>query len=386
MKFRSLVLSVALVLIGCLSMVLADSGIPQRSDIDIEDRWNLADIYPTLEAWEKDYAAVESGLQEFKSYRGTLKKSGANIHNCLKLDDEVSIKIDNIYVYAGLKKDEDTRISENQGLMDRAAALLTKYSEATAFIVPELQTIPEKKIYKFIAKTPGLEIYRHFFDNLIRQRSHTLSSQEDEILAMAGDLFRASRKIHEAITVADMVFPMVEDEDGNEIRLTRGRYSLMLLSQNPDVRRRAFLARTEAFDKVKNTNAATFDANLKKDRFLARVRKYNSTLEMALETDNVPIEVFDNLLGSAYNNVDALNRYMEMRRNVLGLEEIHLYDTSVPIVEDVDLKIPYEEAVETLLKAFEPMGEEYVEKAREGFNLRWIDVYETEGKSTGAYS
>jgi len=367
-------------------MVLADSGIPQRSDIDIEDRWNLADIYPTLEAWEKDYAAVESGLQEFKSYRGTLKKSGANIHNCLKLDDEVSIKIDNIYVYAGLKKDEDTRISENQGLMDRAAALLTKYSEATAFIVPELQTIPEKKIYKFIAKTPGLEIYRHFFDNLIRQRSHTLSSQEDEILAMAGDLFRASRKIHEAITVADMVFPMVEDEDGNEIRLTRGRYSLMLLSQNPDVRRRAFLARTEAFDKVKNTNAATFDANLKKDRFLARVRKYNSTLEMALETDNVPIEVFDNLLGSAYNNVDALNRYMEMRRNVLGLEEIHLYDTSVPIVEDVDLKIPYEEAVETLLKAFEPMGEEYVEKAREGFNLRWIDVYETEGKSTGAYS
>ncbi|MBC8403337.1 MAG: oligoendopeptidase F, partial [Candidatus Marinimicrobia bacterium] len=362
MKSR-IILSGILVL-ACFSFLFAESDIPQRSEIKIQYQWNLQDIYPTVDAWENDFKAVESGLADFAGFKGNLRKSGSNILKCLKLDSEISIKLDNLYVYAGLLKDEDTRISENQALNDRARGLLVKYGEATAFILPELQTIPEKKIKKFITKTPGLEVYRFFFDNLIRQREHTLSSEEEELLAMAGDLFRGPQKIHEALTTTDMIFPMVKDEDGSEIRLTRGRYSKLLLSRDPEIRRGAFLGRTEAFDKVKNTNAAVFDTYLKKDLFISRARNYNSTLEMALDADNVPVEVFDNLLNTGYDNVGVLNRYMELRRKVMGMDEIHLYDTAVPIVEDVSQDVAYDDAVAILIKAFEPMGEEYVEMVK----------------------
>ncbi|MCK5331477.1 MAG: oligoendopeptidase F, partial [Candidatus Marinimicrobia bacterium] len=228
MKSR-IILSGILVLV-CFSFLFAESDIPQRSEIKIQYQWNLQDIYPSVDAWENDFQTVESGLSEFSEFKGKLKKSGTAILKCLELDSKLSLKLDNLYVYAGLLKDEDTRISENQALNDRARGLLVKYGEATSFILPELQTIPEKKLKKYIDKTPGLEVYRFFFDNLIRQREHTLSSEEEELLAMAGDLFRGPQKIHEALTTTDMVFPMVKDEDGSEIRLTRGRYSKLLLS------------------------------------------------------------------------------------------------------------------------------------------------------------
>ncbi|MBC8403412.1 MAG: oligoendopeptidase F [Candidatus Marinimicrobia bacterium] len=383
---KSRIILSGILILACFTFLFAESDIPQRSDIEVQYQWNLQDIFPSVDAWENDFKTVESGLSEFSEFKGKLKKSGTAILKCLELDSKLSLKLDNLYVYAGLLKDEDTRISENQALNDRARGLYVKYGEATSFILPELQTIPEKKLYKFIVKTPGLEVYRFFFDNLIRQREHTLSSEEEELLAMAGDLFRGPRKIHEALTTTDMVFPMVKDEDGSEIRLTRGRYSKLLLSRDSEIRRGAFLGRTEAFDKVKNTNAAVFDTYLKKDLFISRARKYNSTLEMSLDADNVPVGVFNNLLNTAYDNVDALNRYMELRRKVMGLDEIHLYDTAVPIVEDVSLDVAYDNAVTTLIKAFEPMGEEYVEMVKKGFSSRWVDVYETEAKRGGAYS
>ncbi len=386
MKSRSLIISVLFMLLLGMPLLAQDSGIPQRSDMDPKYLWNLDSLYPSVEAWEKDFQYIEANLDNFEQCRGKLGKSGTTILKCLEMDSEISMKIDNLYVYSGLLKDQDTRVSESMALDDRAKSLLVKYGEVTAFIVPELQTIPENKIKKFITKTPGLEVYEFFFDNLLRQREHTLTTREEELLAMAGDVFAGPRKIHGQLTNADMVFPMVKDEDGNEIRLTRGRYSKLLMSRDPDVRRGAFLARTEAFDQVKNTNAAIFDTYLKKDLFITRARKYNSTLEMALDADNVPVEVFDNLLNSAYANVEPLHRYMELRKKVLGLDEIHLYDTAVPIVEDVSLEVPYDEAVAILLKAFEPMGAEYLAVVQEGFASNWVDVYETEGKRGGAYS
>ena len=366
--------------------LFAQSDIPQRSNIDDEYKWNLEDIYPSIEAWEADYNLVESNLNKFDEYRGNLGKSGKIILKCFRLDEELSKTIDNLYVYSNLKKDSDTRDSDSQGLADRAGALYTKYGEAVAFIEPELQKISEKKINSFISKTKGLEEYSHYFDNLLRQREHTLSEKEEELLAMGGELYRSPYKIFEALTETDLVFPMVVNEEGDSVRLTRGRYSLMLLSKGPDVRRRAFLARTEAFDKIKNTNAAVLSSSLKKDLFLSRARKYNSTIEMALEADNVPIEVYDNLLNTVYSHVGSINKYMELRKKVLGLDEIHLYDTAVPIVEDVDVKVTYDEAKIILEKAFEPLGEEYVGMIKKALSSRWIDVYETEGKSAGAYS
>ncbi len=366
--------------------LFAQSDIPQRSDIEEEYKWNLTDIYPTIEDWEKDYQFIDSNLGKFDAFRGKLGKSGETIYKCFSLDEKILKLLENLYVYAYLNKDSDTRVSEFQGLADRAASLNIKYSEVVSFVEPELQNISEKKLKKFISKTDGLKKYTHYFNDLIRQREHTLSSEQEELLAMAGELYRSPYKIFEALTEADLVFPMVVNEEGDSVRLTRGRYYLMLLSTDPEVRRRAFLARTEAFDKIKNTNAAVLSSSLKKDLFLARARKYNSTIEMALEADNVPIEVYDNLLNTVYNHVGSINKYMELRKKVLGLDEIHLYDTAVPIVEDVDVKVPYDEAKVILEKAFQPLGEEYVNMIKKALNSRWIDVYETEGKATGAYS
>ncbi len=379
--------SIIIIISILLSIPLfAQSDIPQRSDIDLEYKWNLEDIYPSMETWGKDYKFVEDNLDKFANFRGKLDKSGKTILECFQLDEKISKILENLYVYAYLNKDSDTRVSKFQALADRAASLNIKYSEAVAYIEPELQKISEKKLNKFISKTDGLRDYKHYFDDLIRQREHTLSSVEEELLAMAGELYRSPSKIFEALTETDLVFPMVVDENGDSIRLTRGRYQLMLLSNDQDVRRRAFLARTKAFDKIKNTNAAVLGSSLKKDLFLARARKYNSTIEMALEADNVPVEVYDNLLSAVYNHVGTLNKYYELRKKVLGLDEIHLYDTSVPIVEDVDVKVSYEEAKEILGKAFQPLGDEYVSMIKKALNSRWIDVYETEGKATGAYS
>lgn len=386
MKSKYFVIITIIISILLAVPLFAQSDIPQRSDIEEEYKWNLTDIYPTIEDWEKDFQFIDSNLEKFDAFRGKLGKSGETIYRCFSLDEKISKLLENLYVYAYLNKDSDTRVSEFQGLADRAASLNIKYSEAVSFVEPELQNISEKKLKKFISKTDGLKEYTHYFNDLIRQREHTLSSEQEELLAMAGELYRSPYKIFEALTEADLVFPMVVNEEGDSVRLTRGRYSLMLLSTDPQVRRRAFLARTEAFDKIKNTNAAVLGASLKKDLFLARARKYNSTIEMALEADNVPIEVYDNLLNTVYNHVGSITKYMELRKKVLGLDEIHLYDTAVPIVEDVDVKVPYDEAKAILEKAFQPLGEEYVNMIKKVLNSRWIDVFETEGKATGAYS
>ncbi len=380
----------SILLLLTVSMLLvfptfAQLDVPQRADIDAEYKWNLEDIYSSQDQWEAEYQLVESKLEEFAQFKGKLK-SGKAILNCFSIDEQVSQMLEDLYVYAYLNKDSDTRVSEFQALADRAAALNIKYGEAVAFIEPELQEISENRLRRFIKSTPGLEVYQQYFNNLIRQREHTLTPELEELLAMGGELYRSPLKIFEALTETDLVFPMVENEEGEMVRLTRGRYYLMLLSTDPEVRRRAFLARTEAFDKIKNTNAAVFSSSLKKDHFLSRARKYNSTLEMALDADNVPLEVYDNLINTVYNHVGSLNRYMELRKKVLNLDEIHLYDTAVPIVEDVDVKVPYEEAKETLLKAFQPFGDDYVNTAKTALNSRWIDVYETEAKATGAYS
>ena len=386
MKSKYFAITIIIISILLAVPLFAQSDIPQRGDIDDEYKWNLEDIYPSIENWEEDYKFVESNLDKFNNYRGQLGKSGKTIIEYFRFDEEISKVLDNLYVYTSLNKDSDTRVSEAQGLIDRASALYTKYGEAVAFVEPELQKISEKKIKRFISKTNGLEEYSHYFDNLIRQREHILSEKEEELLAMAGELYRSPYKIYEALTTTDLVFPMVMNAEGDSIRLTRGRYSLMLLSEDPEVRKRAFLARTEAFEKIKNTNAAVMNSSLKKDLFLARAKKYSSTIEKALGEDNVPIEVYDNLLNTVYNHVGSLNKYMELRKNVLGLDEIHLYDTAVPIVEDIDIKVTYEEAKSNLVEAFKPLGQEYVNLTKKALNSRWVDVFETEGKRSGAYS
>ena len=386
MKSKHIAILIIIVLILNVVPVFAQSDIPQREDIDTEYKWNLEDIYTSIDAWEADYDFIVNNLAKFNYYNGRLGKSGKEILNYFKLNEETSIAFWNLYVYSHLQKDSDTRDSEFQALADRAGALYTKYGEATAFVEPELQKLSEKQIKKFISKTKGLEIYQHYFDNLVRQRAHTLSEKEENLLAMAGDLYQGPQSIYNSLTMTDLVFPKIINDEGDSVRLTRGRYALFLLSKDRELRKRAFLARNKAYEQIINTNAKVFDSSLKKDLFLTRARNYNSTLERTLSYDNIPVDVYDNLIKTVFDHAGSLNRYMELRKKVLGLDEIHLYDTSVPIVEDVDVKVPYEEAKNILAKAFAPLGEEYVSTIKKALNSRWIDVYETEGKTAGAYS
>ena len=386
MKLKYFTITIVIITILFAIPLFAQSDIPQRGDIDDEYKWNLKDIYPSIENWEEDYKFVENNLGKFKLYEGKLGKSGKNILECFKLNEKLSMSLENLFVFAYLNKDSDTRVSEFQGLADRAGALSTKFDEVVAFIEPELQNISDKKIKKFVSKTKGLEVYKHYFNDLVRQRSHILSEKEEGILAKAGELYRSPQGIYNSLTMTDLVFPKIVNEEGDSVRLTHGRYALFLLSKDPDLRKRAFLARNKAYEKVINTNAKIFDSSLKKDLFLTKVRNYNSTLERSLSYDNIPVEVYDNLIKSVFNHAVSLNRYMELRKKVLGLDEIHIYDTAVPIVEDVDVMVPYEEAKGILLEAFKPLGEEYVSIIKDALNSRWIDVYETEGKRTGAYS
>ena len=271
-------------------------------------------------------------------------------------------------------------------MTDRISSLYSQYAQKTSFVAPELRNIPETKLSRFINSTKGLEVYKHYFDNFLRQKKYILSTREEELLAMSGNVFRNFSRIREALTTADIQFPKVKDDEGNEIELSYSRYRKLLLSKDPEVRKGAFEGMYSTYEKFNNTSAATYDGSVKKDVFYSKARGYNSSLGMALSNDNIPIEVYDNLIETTHKYLKPLQHYMELRKEVLGIDSLHLYDTSVPIVKDSDKKYSFDEARKIVLNALKPLGDEYVKDATEALNYRWIDVYETKGRRTGAYS
>ncbi len=346
----------------------------------------MQDIYDSADAWEADFEYVKSHIADLKKFKGTLEKSGKNILTCFKEQEKLERKLDKLQIYAYLQKDEDTRISENLALTDKISSLYSQYAQITSFVAPELRNIPEEKLSKYINSTDGLKIYKQYFDDFLRQKKHILSTREEELLAMSGNVFRNFSKIREALTTADIQFPTVKDEDGNEMELSYSRYRKLLLSKDEKVRRGAFEGMYSTYEKFKNTSAATYDGSVKKDIFFARARGYNSAIEMSLSNDNIPIEVYDNLIETTHRYLKPLQKYLELRKKVLGIDSLHLYDTSIPIVEESDAKFPIDKATDLIIQSLEPLGKEYVEDAKKALNSRWIDVYETKGKRSGAYS
>ncbi|MDA3871034.1 MAG: oligoendopeptidase F [Candidatus Marinimicrobia bacterium] len=360
--------------------------VPTRSDIETQYKWNLQDIYSSADEWESDFEYVKSHISDIEQFKGTLRKSGKNIVNCFKAQEKLERKLDQLQIFAYLQKDEDTRISENLALTDRISSLYSQYAQKASFVAPELRNIPEAKLNKFISSTKELNIYEHYFDDFLRQKQYILSTREEELLAMAGNVFRNFSRIREALTTADIQFPMVKDDKGNEIELSYSRYRKLLLSKDPKIRKGAFEGMYSTYEKFNNTSAATYDGSVKKDMFYSKARGYNSSLGMSLSNDNIPVEVYDNLIETTHKYLKPLQHYMELRKKVLGIDSLHLYDTSVPIVEDSDKKYPFDEARELVLSALKPLGKEYVKDAKKALNSRWIDVYETKGKRSGAYS
>lgn len=359
--------------------------VEKRAEIPEQYRWDLADIFSSDEDFESAFKKVEALLPRFAALRGTLGKSGGALLAALKLRDDLSTELDRVVLYAGLSHHQDMSATEPQGRWDRAQSLGTKASEAMSWFVPEVLTLSPETVESWMDKDAALAVYRHHVADIHRQRKHYLSPREEELLAMAGDVTAAPGNVYGLFTNTNLDFPKIKDEKGEEIQLSSAKYYNMIYSKDRRVRRDAFIGLHETYQAKANTLAALLSAHVKQHIFYSKARGYASSREAALDGPNIPLSVYDNLVATVGRNVSKLHRYVALRKKLMGLEEIHQYDLYVPMIEAPEEIIPYDEAVPTILKALAPLGSDYVGTLRRAFESRWIDVYETPNKRSGAY-
>lgn len=356
-----------------------------RSKIEEKFKWQIEKMYESKEAVEKDIQQVKELISKTKEYKGKLGDSWENLYEALNVSEKVSQILQNLYVYTHMKQHEDTRINENQALATKTDMLSTELSMATSYLVPELLSINDEKLKEFL-KNEKLNFYKKHIEDILREKPHTLNEREEEILAATADLSGIAENVYEMLSFADLEFPEIEDQEGNKVKLTQSNYSLFLKSKNPKVRKEAFEATYLVYGKYKNTFASTLYGGIKSEIFYAKIRKYESALQSSLFQDDISVDVYNNLISAVDENLDALNKYINLRKKFLGLNELHMYDLYVPLTDKYDMKITYEEAQEIILKALSPLGDEYLSLIKRAFDERWIDVYENEGKQGGAYS
>lgn len=360
--------------------------LPTRSEVPLEDTWKLEDIFPSDQDWEREFQEVKQLIPSMSSYQGKLGDSAEVLFEALQAQDQLLERIGKLYTYAHMRYDQDTTNSFYQGLDDRIKNLYTQAASTLAFIVPEILSIDEQKVKGFLNEKEELKLYEHSLEELNLQRPHVLSAEQEALLAEASEVMSASSNTFGMLNNADIQFPSIKDEDGNEVEVTHGRYIRFLESANQRVRKDAFQAVYDTYGKFKNTFASTLSGQVKKDNFNARVRKYSSARHAALASDNIPESVYENLVQTVNENLHLLHRYVKLRKKVLKLDKIHIYDLYTPLVKDVKMDIPYEEAKELILKGLAPLGEDYQNVLKEGFTNRWVDIHENKGKRSGAYS
>ncbi|MCL6547736.1 MAG: oligoendopeptidase F [Alicyclobacillus sp.] len=343
-------------------------------------------MYASDADWERDAEQVRQWTAELAGYQGRVGESAGTLLDVLRLQDRIGEKLHRLVAYARMRRDEDNANPVYQALTDRAINLAVEVRSRTAFFEPELMSLPEERIWGYLDENADLRLYRFYLSELLRQKPHILSASEEQLLAQFGEVLSAPSQIFTMFNNADMRFPTIVDEDGNEVELTHGRYIRFLESRDRRVRQAAFDALYQTYGKHRNTLAAVYGASVKKDVMYARVRRFESARQQALDADNVPLSVYDNLIEAVHEALPALHKYLRLRKRVLGLQELHMYDLYTPIVPDVDIRVPYEESVRTVQAAIRPLGDEYVRAASEGLASGWVDVYETRGKTSGAYS
>ena len=363
-----------------------NKAIPVRSDVNPQYTWALEDVYPSDDAWKQAFAAAQAFPERIAAYRGRLSESAQTLLEFFHLGEEISVAFDSLYGYAQRKSDEDTTVSQYQGMSSQAMSLMVAVDAASSFETPELLAIPDDTLEQFYRELPELELYRTILNNIRRRREHILSDAEEKLLASAGEMSQSPDTIYSMFADADLKFPPAIDSDGNEHELTHGSYIPLMHSQDRALRKSAFQSLYSVYGQFRNTAAAILTSQVKQLQFHATARKYPSTLAASLDHTNVPVDVYTNLIQAVHDNMQPMYRYVALRKKLLGVDELHMYDLYTPIVADADAKIPYEEAKETILKALAPMGEDYLNILREGFDNRWIDVYENVGKCSGAYS
>ena len=365
---------------------MTDRKLNTREEADARYKWAIEDLYKDDEDWKRDYELLKSRIPELTKFRGRLGESAEVLLSMQKLSDELNQLLEKVYVYANQRLHENTDNSTYQNLASQAQGLLVELSESLSFVEPELMELPDGIIETFLDENEELLVYRQYFENIIRQKKHVLPTEQEQLLAAMGEVAESPKDIFSMFNNADIRFPEITGEDGHPVQVTHGRYMSLMQSRNRQVRKDAFEAMYGVYGDWRNTLAAMYRANVKQEAFLAKAHKYTSDLEAALDGSHIPVKVYEQLIEAVHESMPLMYRYMKLRKKLLGVEELHMYDLYVPVIEQDHSEIPFEQAKKTVLEGLAPMGEEYLHLLREGFDHGWIDVYENQGKRTGAYS
>lgn len=358
----------------------------KRSEVCVEDTWDLSAMVPSDAVWEQLFKETEARLKEYGRFAGKLSESGEKLLELLMLDDEISGDLETLYVYAKQSSDQDTGNQKYQELTERADALNCRAAESSAFIVPEILSISKERMEKFFSEAPMLEKYGRLLEQILRKREHTLDAAAEALLAKSMEATQSPAQIFNMFNNADITFEPAEDSQGNSVTVTHGRYIALLQSEDRSLRRSAFHSMYQAYGSFKNTVASCFAANLKQALFYSEARNYPSARAMYLFENEIPEQVYENLLETVHRYLPLMHRYCAVRKRVLGLDELHMYDAYVPLAKAPQQEIPFSRAKEMVLEGLAPLGEDYLALLRKGFSSRWIDAAENEGKRSGAYS
>ena len=357
----------------------------QRNEINEKDTWDLSTIFETDQKWEEELALLTEDTKQAASLEGHLLDSAESLLDITERYLELSRRLEKLYVYAHMKNDQDTRVAKYQEYYAKAMTLYSQLDQVFSFYEPEFMAITEEQYQNFLAEEPKLQPYKHFFDKLLQNKEHVLSQREEELLAGAGEIFGAASETFAILDNADIVFPFVKDEDGNEVQLSHGVYMRLVESKNREVRRGAYEALYSTYEQYQHTYAKTLQTNVKVQNYRAKVRNYKSAREAALAANFVPESVYDNLVSAVRKHLPLLHRYLDLRSKILGIPDLKMYDVYTPL-SSVEYSFTYEEALKKAEEALAVLGEDYLSRVKRAFSERWIDVYENQGKRSGAYS
>lgn len=357
----------------------------QRNEIDEKDTWDLSTIFETDQKWEEELALLTEDTKQAASLEGHLLDSAESLLNITERYLDLSRRLEKLYVYAHMKNDQDTRVAKYQEYYAKAMTLYSQLDQVFSFYEPEFMAITEEQYQNFLAEEPKLQPYKHFFDKLLQNKDHVLSQREEELLAGAGEIFGAASETFAILDNADIVFPFVKDEDGNEVQLSHGVYMRLVESKNREVRRGAYEALYSTYEQYQHTYAKTLQTNVKVQNYRAKVRNYKSAREAALAANFVPESVYDNLVSAVRKHLPLLHRYLNLRSKILGIPDLKMYDVYTPL-SSVEYSFTYEEALKKAEEALAVLGDDYLSRVKRAFSERWIDVYENQGKRSGAYS
>ena len=357
----------------------------QRNEINEKDTWDLSTIFETDQKWEEELALLTEDTKQAASLEGHLLDSAESLLDITERYLDLSRRLEKLYVYAHMKNDQDTRVAKYQEYYAKAMTLYSQLDQVFSFYEPEFMAITEEQYQNFLAEEPKLQPYKHFFDKLLQNKDHVLSQREEELLAGAGEIFGAASETFAILDNADIVFPFVKDEDGNEVQLSHGVYMRLVESKNREVRRGAYEALYATYEQYQHTYAKTLQTNVKVQNYRAKVRNYKSAREAALAANFVPESVYDNLVSAVRKHLPLLHRYLALRSKILGIPDLKMYDVYTPL-SSVEYSFTYEEALKKAEEALAVLGEDYMSRVKRAFSERWIDVYENQGKRSGAYS